>query len=172
MTAEILKVNDSSTDQQLIEYVAQQVNLRYRFLETETILPAPTPIQIQLSVEDALNEINSKPPQTFYSLRQVLLGNDTRWKSLLIVGTAKEVLKLRVVEWAANGYDSPIEDLPMESKLADYETSLNAIKEDFSERLEALKATSQKAVRRANASMANPLSRGSYNTSGRIYGRF
>lgn len=147
------------TREQAIEIIYKGLEVRYNFLFTDEILPPPTREQIEACIEDGLSEVNSFPPQTFHTVEGVCSTSDTRWKSTLYVATAKRWMALRMIEWALRGYDSPIPDLPIESKRSEYQEMLDAVGEDFNSWMERLKSTSEKRITSARVPMANPITR-------------
>lgn len=142
---------------------------RYPFHKSDEILPSVDSDQVFGAIEDAFNEINSEPPQTFYSIQDMFYGSDTRWKSLLITGTCSKLLRARMLQWTIEGYSSPIDEMPLEDKEEKYEKAWSLIDEDFRDKLVQLKATSQKFVKRANVGRANPITRPTTFLSGRIF---
>lgn len=94
---------------------------RYPFHKSDEILPAIDDEQISGAIEDAFNEINSEPPQTFFTLQDMFYGKDTRWKSLLITGSCSKILRARMLQWTIEGYSSPIDEMPLEDKEEKYE---------------------------------------------------
>jgi len=146
-------------DQTLVDEIIKEVEDRYRFNLIENLLPRPAKLEKRVAVFDAVQEINSYPPQTAHTLEQIMDPNgDPRWIRLIYIGTAKNIVAMLVSDWTSNGLDASIGDLSLESKLDEYRTLQESLNTEFDDRLEKLKETSQRFVRGiSGASYSNPL---------------
>jgi hypothetical protein len=72
---------------------------------------------------------------------------DTRWRSLLYLGAAKNVIQMLVNMWTQNGFDQTIGELRLENKLNDYRSLYDSLVGEFEKKAERVKKTSQKYVR-------------------------
>ncbi len=127
----------------LLENVVSEVSTRYRFLEINNLIPAPRSLEMQAAVLDALGQINLAPPETSLSLETVLEGEDPRWKVLLYLGTAKNILRTLIFDYTANGFSQSFGEISVENRLSDYQSLHDSIQQEFDDRLTNFKDSQQ-----------------------------
>lgn len=131
-----------------MQNILEGVEHRWHFSLADNILDyIPDIDDISAAVYDAMDDINGFPPNTMMSLVDVYDNPDTRWKSLLYLGTAKNVIQLLVNLWTQNGFDQTIGELRLESKLNDYRSLYDMLVGEFEKKAERVKKTSQKFVK-------------------------
>jgi len=64
---------------------------RYRFNKIDNMLPMPETLEIEAAIADAVQDINSFPPETSFTFDQIYDGADPRWKRMLYMGAAKNI---------------------------------------------------------------------------------
>ncbi|HEC63792.1 MAG TPA: hypothetical protein ENI23_00695 [bacterium] len=142
---------------ELIACLVSEMDTKYRLICIETVLDRP-PDEDEKSAAlfDALQDINSAPPQTFFSMENIAgsvesnvwsIPSDTRWLRLLLLGAARSMAQTLIWDWTANGFIANIDDFEIESKLSDFQALESQLSERFNEILEKLKETSQKFVK-------------------------
>ncbi|MFA5071226.1 MAG: hypothetical protein WC511_02535 [Candidatus Pacearchaeota archaeon] len=130
-----------------IQKIVEGVESRWHFTLADNILDyIPDKDDIAAAIYDAADDINSFAPQTFLSVVTIYDTPDTRWKSLLYLGAAKNVIRMLVHLWTQNGFDATIGELNLPSKLGDYKDLYRALLEEFDAKAERLKKTSQKFI--------------------------
>jgi hypothetical protein len=130
-----------------VQKIIEGVEDRWHFSLSDNILDyIPNKDDISAAVFDAADDINSFAPQTFFSIPTIYDSTDTRWKSLLYLGTAKNVIRMLLNLWTQNGFDATIGELQLPSRLGDYKDLYRSLLEEFDAKAERLKKTSQKFV--------------------------
>lgn len=148
-----------ATTAELLNQILTEVELRHRFKQIDNLITQPTDDELKAAALDALDHINSHPPQTFYSLQDVMEGADTRWKVLLYLGTARNIARLLTTDWTHNGFSQQIGEFNVESKLGDVKDLYSSLTTELDDRLTALKSTATKTIRHVSgARISNPLS--------------
>lgn len=133
---------------QALQDILEAVEQRWHFSLSDNMLDyIPNKDDITAAVFDAADDINSFTPNTTYSLTDIYDATDTRWRSLLYLGTAKNVIQMLVNLWTQNGFDATIGDISAPSKLPDYKDLYNTLVTEFDKKVERMKKTSQKFVR-------------------------
>lgn len=123
-----------------MEALRAELEKRNRWKQMESFLPQPTSLEIDAAIFDALDEINSHEPCTNYTLSWVVSNQDTRWLKLVFEGASYRVTDMLVKDWAANGLDVDLGDgVALESKLGDFSSLRDSLKDTFVENLERLK---------------------------------
>lgn len=136
----------------IVDEAFEKIELRYRLSKMDNLLENPPTIdEAEEFIFDALQDINSFPPQTFFTIEQVYdqdaSGYDPRWKTLLFLAICKYAILQQVVHWTGEGLEGQIDELVAENRRSDYESLLSFITEEFDKKCERLKATSQKFIR-------------------------
>lgn len=128
--------------------ILEGVESRWHFALSDNILDyIPNNDDITAAVYDAADDVNSFPPNTTYPLDSFYDNPDTRWKSLLYLGTAKNVIRMLLNLWTQNGFDAVVGELNLPSKLGDYKDLYRTLADEFDAKAERLKKTSLKLVR-------------------------
>lgn len=132
----------------LIASLVTELNVRYQFDRIDTMLGSPETAQIEAALWDALQDVNSAPPETRVTWEAISSPSfDPRWKRLVLLGAALHVVNELVVIWTSNGFNQTIDDLQIESKVSEYRDLRDLLKSDFDEKLERMKGTTQKFVK-------------------------
>jgi len=151
------------SEQELTELYAAaitEVDARFRLPGIDNLLTAPTTLEKQVAIFDALAEINSAPPETQYLLENVLaFDGDPRVKSLLYLGTGKNIIRTLLADWTANGFTLNLEEFNIEDRLSRYESLLSLIQTQFTDQLTNYKTATGKFVKRIHVGDNNPLIR-------------
>ena len=147
---------DSET-QDKYDAIKDAVYKRYRFNEVDNMLTAPASLEVEAAIADAVQDINSFPPETTYTFDWIYEGADPRWRRMLYMGSAKNICELLLTDWTANGFEAQIDDLNVTSKLADYQALYDILDGQWNKKMEGLKGTSQKCIRGVTAENQNPL---------------
>jgi len=128
--------------------ILEGVEKRWHFSLADNILDyIPNNDDISAAVYDAADDINGFPPNTLMSFVDIYDHPDTRWKSLLYLATAKNVIQMLVNMWTQNGFDQTIGELRLENKLNDYKSLYDTLVGEFEKKAERVKKTTQKYVR-------------------------
>jgi len=140
---------------EIVDDALEKIELRYRLSKMDNLLEnPPTPEEAEEFIFDALQDINSFPPQTFFTVEQAYdsdaTGYDPRWKTLLFLGICKYAILQQVIHWTGEGLEGRIDELVAENKRPDYESLLSIITDEFDTKCERLKQTSQKFIRHVN----------------------
>lgn len=130
------------TTEEILELLRADVNKRIRFVDFDMMVPVPTEDELDCALFDALDDINTEPPQTFFSLETVYTSTDTRWKRLLCMGAIYIVLDTMITELTANGLDVQIAEFTVSGKMGELAELRNYYKERFLEQAAKLKRTS------------------------------
>jgi len=141
-----------ATVQEILDSFIDEIKKRGRFSTIEGYVVTPSDSEITSAIYDTLDDINSFPPQTGYELSSIYENHDTRWKRLVIYGAVANVLSILVVDWVDKGIDADINDMSIQSKKSDYESLRDHYIEQFNDKLEKLKKSSQKFVKRGTYS--------------------
>ena len=133
--------------------VAGHLEKRWRFSKQDNLLDQP-PLKEELEeqVVSALGEINAYPPKTGWSLEDCYNDVVGGRRSLLMLGSAKNVTQLYVNFWNQEGFDATLGDLVATSKFGDYESLYSQLETSFNDRLEKLKEASEKHITSASGS--------------------
>lgn len=133
--------------------VAGHLEKRWRFTKQDNLLDKP-PVKEELDeqVASALGEINAYPPRTDWSLEDCYNDVIGGRRSLLIFGSAKNVVQLMLNHWVQEGFNAEIDVLRAETKAPEYDTLYNQLETTFNDRLEKLKLGKEKYVKSASGS--------------------
>ena len=142
-----------------IPAIVQEVEKRWHFALADNILEyIPDQTDLESAVWDGVDDINDFAPETMFSVSDIWDKGDTRWKSLLYLATAKNIVQMLLNLWTQNGFNATIGDLQADSKLGDYQNLYNTLVGEFDKKADRLKKTSQKFVRGiSSSSMPNVL---------------
>ena len=133
---------------QAVQQILEGVETRWHFTLADNMLDyIPNKDDVSAAVYDSADDINSFTPNTMFSLVDMYDNPDTRWKSLLYLGAAKNVVQMLLNLWTQNGFDATIGEISAPSKLGDYKDLYNTLVTEFDKKAERLKKTSQKFVR-------------------------
>nr|DAX81727.1 MAG TPA: hypothetical protein [Bacteriophage sp.] len=128
-----------------INDLIKEVKLRARFDNIDDIVDLPSDDEIKAAIYDTLDDINSLEPETYLKLDTVLTIDDTRWRRLLVLGTAANTVQTLVFDWTHNGFEADLNNgVNVTNRLSDYQTLLQSLKNEFDQRLEKLKNASLK----------------------------
>jgi hypothetical protein len=128
--------------------IVDELTQRYKFLSGDNMLENPDQSLMWTAIWDALQDVNSSPPQT--SITFEMLADpafDPRWKRLVLMGAALQLIQELIVWWTHSGFSATVGDVPVESKLSDFKDTHSLLKTEFDEKLEKLKNASQKFAR-------------------------
>lgn len=128
------------TEEQALDYFYNELMRRFRFNKYDNMIDAPTSkLEVTDSLEDALEEINSfiQPHSNWDLLYFVKKGR--RYRRLLLLGAAKNVLQMLLSDWTANGVEVVIEDFSVEDKTSSIESLYSTLREQFQEQLQQMK---------------------------------
>jgi hypothetical protein len=133
--------------------IAGHLEKRYRFSKQDNLLDKP-PLKEELEeqVYSSLGEINAHPPVTSWTLDTCYGDVVGGRRSLLILGSAKNITQLMVNHWIQEGFTANIDVLQAESKAPEYSSLYSQLESTFNERLEKLKKASEKHIKRATGS--------------------
>ncbi len=133
--------------------VAGQLEKRWRFSKQDNLLDQP-PLKEELEeqVVSALGEINAYPPKTGWSLEACYNDVVGGRRSLLMLGSAKNVTQLMLNHWIQEGFNAQIGDLQAETKAPEYDSLYSQLETSFNDRLEKLKDGSEKYIKSASGS--------------------
>lgn len=133
---------------QALQEILEGVEQRWHFSLSDNMLDyVPNKDDITAAVFDAADDINSFAPNTMYTVVDMFEATDTRWRSLLYLGTAKNVIQMLVNLWTQNGFDATVGEISAPSKLPDYKSLYDTLVAEFDKKVERMKKTSQKFVR-------------------------
>lgn len=113
----IIKYDDKTAAKEIIERCRTMARLR----DMDNGIPPPTDEEMYLALEDALNYINSFPPQTGFTPSE--LYNNTHAKkhiTLVCYGTLWFTFQMLIAYISANLMDVVIDEFPISSRLAEY----------------------------------------------------
>lgn len=128
-----------------IEDLIQEVKLKARFDNIDDIVDLPSDDEIKAALFDTLDDINSLEPETNFLMRDILEMDDTRWKRVLTLGAAANTVQTLVFDWTHNGFEADLNNgVNVTNRLSDYQSLLQSLKDEFDQRLEKLKAASQR----------------------------
>lgn len=134
--------------------VAGHLEKRWRFSKQDNLLfEPPLREEIEEQVASALGEINAYPPRTIWTMDECYSDIVGGRRSLLIIGSAKNMTQLILNHWVQEGFNSNLVDtLPVETKASEYESLYSQLEASFNERLEKLKTASEKHIQGARGS--------------------
>lgn len=137
----------------------KELTARFRFPDADNLITAPSDLEQQVAIFDAVQEINTLPPETTHTLASIYDEYaDPRLKMLLFLGAGKNIITTLVADWTANGYSLALEEFNVEDRLDRYKNLLDLLSQQFTERLTNYKTASQKHIRGAYQG-TNPLIR-------------
>lgn len=128
------------TEQQALDYFYNELMRRFRFNKYDNMVDAPTHrLEAEDALYDCLEDINSfiQPHTSWDLLHFVKKGR--RYRRLLLLGAAKNLLLMLTSEWTANGVDVVIEDFQVDNKTGDIKDLYNELKDLFTEQLQQMK---------------------------------
>jgi len=146
------------TIDQAYEQAIKDVKIWCRFDQIDNLLPAPTDEEVKIAINMALDNINSAPPKSSYTLLGTI-GNGA-WYTTLMYGACKNILWTLLVDWTANGIDAQLDSLSLQSKRPDYESLFNMASDQFNALLEKTKQSHGAAMVSSNSSKSNFIRRG------------
>lgn len=128
------------TEEQALDYFYNELMRRFRFNKYDNMIDAPThKLEVEDALDDAVEEINEFiQPRTNWDLLY-FVKKGRRYRRLLLLGAAKNVLQMLTSEWIANGVDVVIEDFQVDNKTSDTQGFYDAIREQFQEQLQQMK---------------------------------
>lgn len=139
-----------------VPVIVSEVQKRWHFAQTDNILNyIPDCTDLEAAVWDGVDDINDFTPNTTFSVSQIFDNVDTRWKSLLYLASAKNIVQMLLNLWTQNGFDAVIGELNAPSKLGDYQSLYSTLVEEFDKKADRLKRTSQKFVRGISSADGN-----------------
>lgn len=158
---------------ELFDAVMAEVDARFRFKLVDNLLRPPTTMEKQVAIFDALAEINSYPPETLYKLENVISSDgDPRVKSLLYLGTARNVCRTLLMDWTANGFNLQVEEFNVEDRRDRYEQLMSTLTQQFESQLQQYKTSTGKFIKRIYHGDNNPLIRFRHRGPTGPYARF
>lgn len=136
----------------------KEVDARYRFPQIDNLLSAPSDLEKKAAIYDALGAINAAAPITDFSVEAVLdpNGNPTL-KMLVYLGAARNILRLLLTDWTANGFNLNVEEFSVENRRGDYDSLYNQIDSQFQAMLQTFKESAGKYIKSCYVGGANPL---------------
>ena len=145
------------TVDQAYEQAITDVKIWCRFSQIDNLLPAPSDEEIKIAINMALDNINSAPPRSSFTLLGTIgVG---AWYTTLMYGACKNILWTLLVDWTANGIDAQLDSLSLQSKRPDYEALFNLASEQFNSSLEKTKQSYGLAMVSSNSSRARMIRR-------------
>lgn len=125
-----------------LAFARLEIDSRYRFSLISNLQSTPINKEIEDSVLDAVDEINSEPPETSLTLDSILNGTDTRWRRALFMCAAKNVVATLKADWASNGIDAKINngEIEIPSRFSDISTLHADLLEEYLVLIEKLLA--------------------------------
>lgn len=134
---------------EMLDEIVAEVTIRYRFDEIDNLIPKPRTDEKRAAVLDGLAQLNAAPPETSISLESLFTdGADPRWRALLYLATAKNILHTLIFDYTANGFTQSIGEFNVENRLGDYRSLYDTINSELESRLTAFKESVTKVVRR------------------------
>lgn len=143
-----LDADKIETEAQALDYLYNEVLRRFRFNQYDNMIDAPTNrLEVEDAIYDALEEIvqTIAPNKQYDLVHFIKLGR--RYRRLLFLGSAKNLLLMLMSVWVANGVTVSIEDFEVDNKTSDITSLYEELKSVFSEQLEVMKAYDRMAVR-------------------------
>jgi hypothetical protein len=128
------------TLEQAYDRVTRDVKIWCRFDSIDNLLPKPTDQEIQIAANIAVDDINTTPPLSNVTLLGSVTANDAYYTTIMY-GTCKNILWTLLMDWTANGIDAQLDSLSLESRRPYYEQLFQTANENFTNRLEKLKAS-------------------------------
>ena len=143
-----LDADKVETEAQALEYLYNEVLRRFRFNQYDNMIDAPTNrLEVEDAIYDALEEIvqTIAPNKQYDLVHFIKLGR--RYRRLLFLGSAKNLLLSIVSLSTSNGMTVSIEDFEVSDKTSDFMSLYEEVKGVFNEQLEVMKAYDRMAVR-------------------------
>lgn len=136
-----------------IDDTRDKLTLRYRFLTADNLIDVITNDEIDAAILDAVDEINSFPPQTSFDTAYYETNSDPRWGRLLLICAAKNVLETLYNDWIQNGVDARVGNGEFEigDRTQSISDLLNHVTEEYEKKAEQLKTTSQRFIHGVSA---------------------
>lgn len=136
------------TNDQALDYFYNELLRRFRFNMYDNMIDAPLHrLEIEDALEDALEEINQyiQPKSNWDLLYFVKKGR--RYRRLLLMGAAKNVMLSMVSLGTSNGVEVAIEDFSVQDKTSDFMSLYNELKDVFQEQLTQMKEYDRLSVK-------------------------
>lgn len=114
-----------------------------RFDRLDTMICPINRDEIIDAIYNALDDINTYPPQTFFSLQDVMSQKDTRWKRILILRATANCIDNLLYQWTADGIDVVLGEFQVQDKTSAYQTLFDTMQTKFDDLLTKLKTASQ-----------------------------
>ena len=129
---------------ELVQLAKVEIVKRSRLNGIEDVVDKIRDEEIEAAMLDAIDEINLFEPATTFTIEHIL-ENDVRLKALFYLGAAKNLVKLMVYDFTANGVDLDLGDgVALQNRLGDYQSLLSIVNDEFDKRLERFKSSSVK----------------------------
>lgn len=143
-----LDASKVETEDDALDYLYNELVRRFRFNMYDNMIDAPLHrLEIQDALEDSLEEINEYiQPKTSWSLLH-FVKKGRRYRRLLLLGAAKNVMLSMVSLGTSNAIEVTIEDFGVSDKTSDFMSLYNELKELFQEQLTQMKEYDRLAVR-------------------------
>jgi hypothetical protein len=136
------------TDFSLADFYVQalsDLDSRYRFTQCSNLISNLTDVEKKCAMFDALQDINSLPPQTSWALSDLMNPDgDPRWLRWFYLATARNCVRVLISDWTQNGFEDVIDEFKVEDRLDRYTKFASYLDTVFHEGAEELKKTSQK----------------------------
>lgn len=155
------------TEQQAFEFMYNEVLRRFRFNQYENMIEAPVnKLEVEDAIYDALEEINQQiaPHKVWDLLHFVKLGR--RYRRLLFLGSAKNLLLMLVSHSTSNGTTVSIEDFEVADKTSDFMNLYEEIKNVFNEMMTQMKEYDRLTVKSSSFSTGKRQYGIGYNSTG------
>lgn len=162
------------TDNEILVSILGELEERYRFSMNDNLLDnKPTDDEIKAAIWDAMGEINSAPPATDFDLKTMYdeHKDGNPWRTILYFGSAKNIIRLLMNHWNAEGFNANLGDLQAESKFGDFSSLYGTLDTEFNERLEKLKKSTQRHIKGISGVGMNVLVYPPYSNISRVYRR-
>ena len=155
------------TENQAFDFMYNEVLRRFRFNQYDNMIEAPiNKLEVEDAIYDALEEINQQlAPNTSWELLDfVKLGR--RYRRLLFLGSAKNLLLMLLSHWTSNGVEVSIESFSVNDKTSDINSLYGEVKEVFNEQLQQMKEYDRMTVRYSTFSTGKRRYTSGYNSIG------
>lgn len=130
------------TTEEAVQYIIERCRVMARLNEQDNGIRPPSDDEMTIALEDALNYINSFPPQTSLALLSVINNDDERkYITLICYGTLKFTFEQMLAYIKANLMDVVIDEFAISSRLNEYESLLGTYNQLFEQRLQQDKQT-------------------------------
>lgn len=136
-----MQTMETLTKDEAIKHIIKRCRIMARLDQQDNGVPPPTDAEMEVALEDALNYINSYPPQSDLTVEKVVNDNSyKRYITLVCYGTLKYTFEMMIAYISANLMDVVIDDFPISSRLNEYQSLLQTYSGQLDQRLAAEKA--------------------------------